>query len=71
VSNSSLENEYLRLLLNKVVGTKSFDETILAEIYRKLKNKLRGKLHNAEEICLISDIWTAKQNSDLLDWWQH
>jgi hypothetical protein len=48
VSHSSLENKYLRLLLNKVVGTKSFDETILAEVYRKLKNKLREKLHNAE-----------------------
>jgi hypothetical protein len=63
VSNSSLENEYLRLLLNKVVGTKSFDETILPEVYRKLKNKLREKLHNAEEICIILLI--------LLDWWQH
>ena len=28
VSHSSLENKYLRILLNKVIGTKSFHETI-------------------------------------------
>jgi hypothetical protein len=56
----------LRILLNKVVGTKSFDETILPEVYRKLKNKLKEKINNAEDICLITDIWTAKQNSDFI-----
>ncbi len=34
VSHSSLENKYLRILLNKVIGTKSFDETILPEVYQ-------------------------------------
>jgi hypothetical protein len=66
VSHSSLENKYLLILLNKVVGTKSFDETILPEVYRKLKNKLKEKINNAEDICLITDIWTAKQNSDFI-----
>lgn len=66
VSHSSLENKYLRILLNKVIGTKSFDETILPEVYQKLCSKLKEKLHNAEDICLMSDIWTAKQNSDFI-----
>ena len=68
VSHSSLENKYLLILLNKVVGTKSFDETILPEVYRKLKNKLKEKINNAEDICLITDIWTAKQIQTLLAW---
>jgi hypothetical protein len=66
VSHSSLANKYLRILLNKVIGTKSFDETILPEVYQKLCSKLKEKLHNAEDICLMSDIWTAKQNSDFI-----
>ena len=49
-----------------VVGTKSFDETILPEVYRKLKNKLKEKINNAEDICLITDICTAKKNSDFI-----
>ncbi len=65
-SHSSLENQYLRILLNKVVGTKSFDDNILPEIYKKLRLKLKYKLDNAEDICLMSDIWTAKQNSDFI-----
>ncbi len=64
ISHSSLENIYLRKLWNKVVGTKSFDETILPEVYRKLKIKLKEKINNSEYIWLITDIWTAKQNSD-------
>ena len=37
-SHSSLENKYLKLLLNKVVGTKSFDDQILPEVYKKLED---------------------------------
>jgi hypothetical protein len=66
VSHSSLENKYLRILLNKVIGTKSFDETILPAVYQKLRVKLEEKLHNAGDICLMSDIWTAKHNSDFI-----
>ncbi len=66
VSQSSLAIKYLRILLNKVIGIKSFDETILPEVYQKLRSKLKEKLHNAEDIYLMSDIWTAKQNSDFI-----
>ena len=66
VSHSSLENKYQRINLNKVICTKSFDETILPEVYKKLRTKLEEKLHNAEDICLMSDIQTAKQNSDFI-----
>ncbi len=27
---------------------------------------MKEKLHNAEDVCLMSDIWTAKQNSDFI-----
>ena len=64
-SHSSLENKYLKLLLNKGVGTKSFDDQILPEVYKKLK-KLKEKLQDAEDICFMSDIWTAKKSSDYI-----
>ncbi len=65
-SHSSLENKYLRKLLNKIVGTKSFDDKILPEIYEKLRTKIKEKLEKAEDVCLMSDIWTNMQNSDFI-----
>jgi hypothetical protein len=65
-SHSSLENIYLRKLLNKIVGTKSFDDKILPEIYEKLRTKIKEKLEKAEDVCLMSDIWTNMQNSDFI-----
>ena len=70
-SHSSLENKYLKLLLNKVVGTKSFDDQILPEVYKKLREKFKEKLEDSEDICLMSDIWTAKKNKILFHWHQH
>ncbi len=40
-SRSSLENIYLRKFLNKIVGTKFFDDKILPEIYEKLRTKIK------------------------------
>jgi hypothetical protein len=64
-SHSNLENQYLRLLLGKVIGTKTFSDTIFPDVFKKLRNKFLNILDNADDICLMSDIWTAKQNSDL------
>ena len=38
----------------------------MPDIYKKLRFKLKEKLDKAENICLMSDIWTAKQNSDFI-----
>ena len=38
----------------------------MPDIYKKLRFKLKEKLEDAEDICLMSDIWTAKQNSDFI-----
>ena len=65
-SHSNLEKKYLRALINKALGTKTFDDSILHEIYKQLRDKFRTKLGEAEEICIMSDIWTAKQNSDFI-----
>ena len=65
-SHSNLENQYLRLLLGKVIGTKKFSDTIIPDVYKNLRNKFKNILDNAEDICLMSDIWTAKQNSDFI-----
>ena len=51
VSHSSLENKYLRNILNKVIRKKSFDETSLPGVYKKLRTKLEETLYNAEDIC--------------------
>ena len=68
-SHISLENQYLRDLLKSVIelpGPKTFDGTILPNIYKKLRNRIKSKLEDADNICLMSDIWTAKQNSDFV-----
>ncbi len=52
--------------MNKIVGTKSFDDKILPEIYEKLRTKIKEKLEKAEDVCLMSDIWTNMQNSDII-----
>jgi hypothetical protein len=65
-SHSNLENEYLRALINKALGIKTFDDSILPEIYKQLRCKFRTKPGEAEDICIMSDIWTAKQNSDFI-----
>jgi hypothetical protein len=44
----------------------SFDDSILPEIYKQLRHKFQTKLREAEDICIMSDIWTAKQNSDFI-----
>jgi hypothetical protein len=65
-SHSNLENEYLRLLLSKVIGTKTFSDTIMPDVYSKLRKKSKSKLDDADVICFMSDIWTAKQNLDFI-----
>ena len=65
-SHSNLENQYLRLLLGKVIGTKKFSDTIIPDVYKNFRNKFKNILDNADDICLMSDIWTAKQNSDFI-----
>jgi hypothetical protein len=63
-SHSNLKNHYLRLLLGKVIGTKTFSDKIIPDDFKKLRNKFKNFLDNADDICLMSDIWTAKQNLD-------
>jgi hypothetical protein len=48
-SHSSLENIYLRKLLNKIVGTKSFDDKILPDIYEKLRTKIKKNLEKTKD----------------------
>ena len=49
-----------------MIGTKKFSDTIIPDFFKNLRNKFKNILDNADDICLMSDIWTAKQNSDLI-----
>ena len=68
-SLESLENVFLRRLLSDkfdLPHSYSFINTIIPEIISKLRNSIQEKLFQAETICLISDMWTNKQNSDFI-----
>ena len=66
---SSLKNKWLReLLADKVelIGPVAFRNSILPAIYLKLRNEIELRLQTAKTICLITDIWTNKQNTDFI-----
>jgi hypothetical protein len=65
---SSLKNKWLLLLTDKVelIGPVAFRNSILPAIYLKLRNEIELRLQTAKTICLITDIWTNKQNTDFI-----
>lgn len=66
---SALKNQWLReLLVDKVKlpGPVSFRNTILPAVYKSLRKEIEKRLQAAETICLITDLWTNKQNDDFI-----
>ena len=56
------------MLADKVelIGPVAFRNSILPAIYLKFRNEIELRLQTAKTIFLITDIWTNKQNTDLI-----
>jgi hypothetical protein len=66
---SALKNHWLRELLAekvKLPGSVSFRNVILPAVYSSLRKEIERRLQAAETICLITDLWTNKQNDDFI-----
>ena len=64
---AQLENETLRDLLHfKIPCVQTFTNTLLPSIFEKVRNAINMKCQEAENICLISDIWTNQRMHDFI-----